>query len=71
MSLTIKQKSILWSFVESALELGPKKINQLCRITLSSRFNVGEEFPFIIEGFMDCNAAQIIEQSEKLKKKIR
>lgn len=69
-TLTVKQKSILVYFVDSAQDAGPDKINQLCRLALSSKLNVGTEFPSIIESFMDCNSAQIKERCENIRKRI-
>ena len=47
----------------------PDKINQLCRITLSSKLNTGPEFHILIESFMDCNSNQIKEKCNFLHKK--
>jgi hypothetical protein len=70
MKLNIKQKSILWYFIDAAEATGPSKINQLCRLTLSSKLNIGEEFPKIVESFLDCNASQIKEKCENFKKQL-
>lgn len=68
MKLNVKQKSILWYFIDSAPLAGAAKINQLCRLALSSKLNIGDEFPKIIESFLDNNAQEIQEKCEKIKK---
>lgn len=68
-NLSVKQKSLILYFIDMALA-APNKINQLCRITLSSKLNTGPEFHEIIESFMDCNSEQIEEKCRYLNKKL-
>lgn len=68
-NLSIKQKSLIFYFIDMALA-APNKINQLVRITLSSKLNTGSEFHELIEGFMDCAPGQVEDKCKFLSKKL-
>ena len=67
--LSIKQQSMLTYFVDAA-EAAPTKINQLCRLTLSSKMNYSEEFSHIVESFMDSTPDEVKQKCQELLKKL-
>ncbi len=67
--LTIKQKSLLFSFLDTA-EAAPSKINQLCRITLSSKLNTNSDFSKMVEDFMDCKPSEVKQKCQEISKKL-